>query len=472
MLKYCRLFLFTLFFTHVITIHCEQNDKPLNIAIVGLGGRAQWLIMECLKLNPDIHVVAICDDNAKNCIQYHIDRLNTQNKDLLPVYSKALNNALIYKNTDQDLRKLLKDNNNIDVIFLTSPNYDHLWHLDTILECCPNKRIFMEKPLYKTLEEFNKFDFEKTKNKDITIGLTLRYSSMANIVVQQLKVHQKVLGNLKSVKVWEHLNFPHALTAFIMGWRRYISLSGGLLLEKCIHDLDLSLFFIDAVGVKPTNISISTERANKFYIKSHKSEILEHILHNEKLLQKFESTKIKMWEPFNFIRSLKGNVDWIATMDNIFAEYPDNDDFANLDIIPDYHKLSATFEDTKKHTVNFELEVNTGGFRSETVRGQLLTFEYGEVLIDIMASKMRITFNDNKTYEYDLKTNNNDHADGDSYIIHAILGYPQPQGYYRATINDPIVKLSNFMALISQEQALKHQIKTVIKKLDQNWLLN
>jgi predicted dehydrogenase len=469
MLRYPRLLILIAFFFGANLFCSKPTHTPLNFAIVGLGGRAQWLLIECLKLNPAIQVVAICDDNAHECIEYHLNRLASQNDPMLSTYQNALAHAKLYANTPEDLQKLLAEHKNLDNIFITSANYDHLRHINTVLRCSAHKNIFMEKPLFKTLDEFIGFDFNQITDKTIAIGLTLRYSSMAHIVAQQLQAHQQRLGALKTVKVWEHLNFRHAFTAFIMGWRRYINLSGGLLLEKCIHDLDLSLFFINSLGIEPTQISITTQTAHKFFIKSRKDEILNYIIHNENFCKKAEQSTNRSWEPFNFKRDKKGVIDWQTSLDSIFAEYPDNNDFTNRNIIPDYHKLLAHLKTRAGCSIDLEVEVDMGGFKSETARGQLFTFEHGQVLVDIMASKLLINYDKATVHEYDLKTNNSDHADGDLYIAHTIVGNSLPQEYNIATINDPLVILANFMGLISEDQVIKGIKETFLQKENQKW---
>ena len=465
------LLLLSLIFT--TNIFCDSiPQKPLNIAVLGLGGRAQWLIVECLKLNPNVKVVAVCDDNVQDCCEYCLNQLKENNEALVPAYQRAFKDVAIYSNTTEDLEKLFTDHaHNIDKVFITSMNGDHFNHLNTVIKCCPDKKIFMEKPLFRKLNEFETFNFDGIKDTSITIGLTLRYSSMAQICKQQLQAHQKKLGELKKVKAWEHLNFYHALTAFIMGWRRYADVSGGFLLEKSIHDLDLALFFVDALGVDPVGIDVTTETANKFFIKSRKKELLEHMRHNEHFRNLAEELKYQQWEPVNFVRNEQGNINWQKSFDTIFEEYPEDDNFTGRNLIPDYHKLVAVLKKRDGSFVDMELEVNAGSYRDETGRGQFFAFENGNVLIDIMASKMAIKYNDKSSYEYDLKTNNSDHADGDLYLVHTILDHPLPKAYHMATIQDPIVKLANKMALVSEEQALNNKKKTSLVKKDQRWII-
>lgn len=399
--------------------------------------------------------------------------METKNESLVPVYKQAFAGALFYPNTQEGLKTLFAEQEHkIDKIFITSPNHDHFWHMNTVIEKCSDKKIFMEKPLFRTVEEFEGFDFERAKESSITIGLTLRYSSMARICAQQLQAHQKELGTLRNVKAWENLNFPHALTAFIMGWRRYVDLSGGFLLEKSIHDLDLALFFLDELGVKPTDITISTKTDNKFFIKQRKKELLKHIMGNEAFQTKAAQSKNNPWEPFNFVRDDKGTIDWKKSLDEIFAEYPDDKDFTNQNIIPDYHILLARLQGRDTSPVDLKLKVDACGFRPKTERGQRFIFDKGQVLIDIMGSKMDVTYNDGRSHSYELHTNNSDHADGDEYIIRTILNEKLPGGYHMATLQDPIVLLGNQMALVSEKQAKQADTKpTCLQKVGEKWIV-
>ena len=453
-------------------IFCNAlNSEPAKFAIVGLGGRAQWLLLECLKLKENIRVVAICDDNAQRCIDNHSNKLITQkNHNLLKAYQAAIADVTLYSNTPKDLRELFEKHTDLDTVFITSPNYDHFSHLNRALEANVAKKIFMEKPLFRTLQEFNKFDFHKAENKTVFIGLTLRYSSMAHIVEQQLQMHKDNLGMLKEIKIWERLSFKHALPSFIMsGWRRYISRSGGFMLEKVIHDLDLALFFTDVLKIDFDQMNISTQAANKFFIKSRKNELLNYMMNDDGLLKRIAFND-KSWQPFNFIRDESNNIVWEKTLDNLLSEYPDDDTFTGTDLIPDYQKLTAKIITKQKNIINLELEVDMAEFRFTTERGQRFIFENGDVLIDIMASKMHTRFNNGQIHECDLRTNNTDHADGDEYIIDTIIGKPLPEGYHMATLNDPIVKLANLMVLISEDQAHCNLNKnTHIEKKDRTW---
>ncbi|CAM6000398.1 unnamed protein product [Sphagnum balticum] len=443
------------------------QQKNITIAIFGFGGRAQWFVRELLKLDTNIRIAALCDDKAKECLEYEAQVVSQGNKVLFDAYQNAVSGVKTYPDSPEGINALLAEHPEVDVVFITSTNNRHADHLRAALKKTSCKNIFMEKPLFRTVQEFTDFNGTDLQGKNITIGLTLRYSSMAHIVASQLQKHQTKLGRLESVKAWEHLMFSHALTAFIMGSRRLSSIWGGFLLEKSIHDLDLALFFMKSLGIDPVSIKLNSKSAHTFYTKSHQKEILDHVLQDTSIAN--WKAHSHPWWLVDFVKGDNGKVDWPKTLEKIFEGYPKNDDFEGSDIIPDYHALRAEIQMPDGKPVVFEFEVDMGRLSPTMERSLSFVFENGKVLVDIMASRMSIEMKDGTVESYDLKTNNNDHADGDLYIMHTILGKRLPEGYFMATITDPTVLLANIMALASEEQVLNKKKDIYLKKINGAW---
>lgn len=465
---YLLLTLMSFFQNHAIdTVQC---DNELKLAILGLGGRSQYLLLDCLKLNKNIRVVAVCDDYGLESFNFFTHKLDKEKNPLLDFFRKAFENTAYYPDNNEGLQKLFDDHKNIDLIFITSANYNHLRHANAVFSYSACKNIYIEKPLFINLEEFN--SFLPSENVNMYVGLTLRYSTMAKIVVEKLQKYKVQLGSLKRIKSWEHVRFCQALTNFMMSWRRHISLSGGLLLEKCIHDLDLALFFLQSLNIDLQDIYINTKTAHNFFKKSHKQTIIDHIANNEEIKKSLINRDRSPFQRYiDFKIDAFGNIDWPATIDRIFENFPEDDSLDNADIICDYHKLIAVINPKSTNPVDFELEVNLGGFQPTTTRGINLAFEHGIVEIDVMKSYMIIALNNGSTYEYNLQTNNSDHADGDTYIAHTLLG-SLPEGQYKATVTDPIVLLSTIIGLASEDQALHKNHEVLhIKKIKGKWVL-
>jgi hypothetical protein len=438
------------------------------LAILGLGKRCQNLMLSCLNLDKNIHVVAVCDDHGADAFNFFIQKLESENNPLCDAYKKAFAHVGFYPDSDEGLQKLFQDHKKIDVVFITGPNYKHFNHINAVLAYSSCKNMYIEKPLCVTLEEFCQYKIPE--NINTFIGLTLRYSTMAKIVVEKLQEYQSRLGALKKAKAWNYVDFCRALTSYMMGWRQYISLSGGLLHEKCIHDLDLALFFLQSLGIDPQNIDIKTEASHNFFKKSQKQMVIDYVLHNERIRKTLIGRDRLSFHRFiDFKVEEGGAIDWPSTINSVFAALPEDDSLDNSDIIPDYHKLTATIQSKAGSSIDFELEVKLGGLYPVMERGMHFAFENGVVEIDQMKSSMTIVLSDGVKHEFNLQTNNNEHADGDVYIAHTILG-TLPDGCNKATFNDPIVRLATIMALISEHQALhKNKQAIQIKKIKNAW---
>ena len=420
------------------------GQKPLSIIIMGFGGRAQWLLMKCLEQKNDIIVTAICDDKALECIEYMRRECDGPFLPVKNMYNAAINQAEFFPDTPQGIQSMLQKYKEIDLIWVTSRNDRHFDHLTNALQHSSCKKIFMEKPLFRTLHEFDSFNSKMAEDRNIVIGLTLRYSSMAGIVSQQLKANKERLGALREVKAWERLSFTHALTAFVLGNRHFRSLWGGLLLEKSIHDIDLALFYISSIGFQPTRIILNTFTDNRFFTRSNQQQILNYCGDNSVLKKK---------------------------VSEVLESYPITGQFNTSDLIPDYHRFSASLFASGSEPVKFEVETDMSSYRSTMDRGTTMTFENGVVQVDVMASRMTIKLNDGTILNYELNTLHGGHADGDQYVVSAILNDEPIDNHFRATIFDPVVQLATIIALVSEEQALYQCGAQEIYRMDESWVI-
>lgn len=165
-----------------------------SIVVLGLGKRCQNLLLSCLKLDKDIRVTAVSDDHGADALNFFIQKLESENNPLCEAYKKAFAHVSFYPDSDEGLRKLFKDHKHINVVFVTSPNYKHFEHINAVLAYSSCKNMYIEKPLCVTINEFCQYKIPEDVNT--FIGLTLRYSTMAKIVVEKLKEYQSQLGPL------------------------------------------------------------------------------------------------------------------------------------------------------------------------------------------------------------------------------------------------------------------------------------
>jgi len=473
MVMYVIMLLSAVWSFHAGAVSMPTRSSEHKIAILGLGGRSQYLLLECMQQNPNIRIVAVCDDHGSHSFNWFMYSLQRSAGPMFAqAYGKLFEKAQLYPDTDEGLKKLFQEHSDLDSVLITSSNDKHLKHLSAALAHSPCKNVYMEKPLFRTLEEFQKFK-DPADDVTISIGLTLRYANMTKIVIDTLQQYREQLGDVTSIKSWERLNFGHALTIIMMNWRRYISKSGGLLLEKSIHDLDLGLFFMRALNVEPEEIVITTNADHRLFKKSQKKNILKSLTTNDELRNLVAGWNgVAFQRVIQFAADKRGYLDVEGTLDKIFEDFPDNDNFKKSDIIPDHQVLKAMCKTASGKSVAFELEVDMSSLRLTSERGIRFEFEHGTVLVDIMKSEMIITLQDGTSRTIDLHTNNSGHAGGDAYIAQVILG-TLPAGRYRATMKDETVQLATLMGLVSEQQAVgKRKQGITIKKGDNNkWSL-
>lgn len=136
-----------------------------------------------------------------------------------------------------------------DLFFVGSPNSFHLDHIRAGLEA--GCRIFTEKPVVTTLEDTFALAalLAKYGTDQVMVGLVLRYSQ--HMVDLRAAIANGWLGEITSLEANEHIA-PYHGSFFMRDWRRMIQWSGGFMLEKCCHDLDI---YNMVTASRPTQIA-------------------------------------------------------------------------------------------------------------------------------------------------------------------------------------------------------------------------
>ncbi len=121
-----------------------------------------------------------------------------------------------------------------DLFFVGSPNAFHLDHIKAGLAA--GVRIFTEKPVVTTKEETMELAalLAEHGTDSVMVGLVLRFSQH----MVDLRAVLDQLGPIVSLEANEHIG-PYHGAFFMRDWRRMIRWSGGFMLEKCCHDIDI-----------------------------------------------------------------------------------------------------------------------------------------------------------------------------------------------------------------------------------------
>ena len=123
-----------------------------------------------------------------------------------------------------------------DLSLSPSPNSFHLEQIEAGLKA--GVRIFAEKPVVISVDETMRLAelLAKHGTDRIMVGLVLRHSQ--HMIDLRHAIAEGVLGPITSIEANEHIA-PYHGAFFMRDWRRESAHSGGFMLEKCCHDLDL-----------------------------------------------------------------------------------------------------------------------------------------------------------------------------------------------------------------------------------------
>ena len=141
------------------------------------------------------------------------------------------------------------DEARLDLLMVGSPNHMHLGHIRTGLE--RGLKVFSEKPVVTSVAETLELAalLGRYGEDRVMVGLVLRY---APLYVDLRKAQRDgLLGDVVSIEASEHIP-PYHGAFFMRDWRRYERYTGGFMLEKCCHDLDL---YNGVMGVRPRYVS-------------------------------------------------------------------------------------------------------------------------------------------------------------------------------------------------------------------------
>lgn len=187
----------------------------MRTGIIGLGARVASILPRLKAAEPGIEVIAVADPERNN-------------KRLAAVAPREV--------FDEPAEMLAA--HRFDLLIVGSPNHVHLDHLTLALQS-DTPHIFAEKPVVRTLDETLDIAALLARHdgtRRVSVGMVLRYSPLYRALVKAKT--DGLLGEIMSIEAAEHIG-PYHGSFFMRDWRRDSALSGGFMLEKCCHDLDL-----------------------------------------------------------------------------------------------------------------------------------------------------------------------------------------------------------------------------------------
>jgi len=197
----------------------------MRVALSGVGLRATTVLNFMRDTDPDLSVVGYYDPRPA-----HLDKLQAE----IPGFASI---AEMINMTGPDL------------LYVASPNHAHLEQIKTGLEA--GVRVFSEKPLVSSMEQtwaLAKLLAEHGPDA-VLVGMVMRFSDHLADIKNAMAANW--LGTIVSIEANEHISPGHG-AYFMRDWRRHTVLSGGFMLEKCCHDLDL---YMGIAGARPLRVA-------------------------------------------------------------------------------------------------------------------------------------------------------------------------------------------------------------------------
>lgn len=204
---------------------------PYRVAFIGTGGRSVAWARHYVG-SDDIEIAALADPVAEHRAAM-IDRSGIEG------------DPAQY----DDWRDMLAEHNDLDAVVISTPNY---LHADQAVECLERGLpVALEKPLATTKRDCERIiDAERANNGRTLIGFVLRSSPFYS------KIHELLasgaIGPVLSIQADELPGLGVTSIMHRSPWRRYQAMSGGAMLEKSCHDLDILNWMM---GCRPNSLN-------------------------------------------------------------------------------------------------------------------------------------------------------------------------------------------------------------------------
>ncbi len=195
-------------------------------AIVGVGARGASFARR-LAAMPEVDLRWLVDASA--------DRLATSLAKIAPAAPRAT----------RALAAAL-DDPGVEAVFVTVP--DHLHAPVAIAALKAGKHVFLEKPLATTCADAAAIiEAWRVSGRCLRLGYVLRDAAFFREIRQIVRAGS--LGRIQSIRLTDDLSLVHG-ASYMRRWHRSSAHSGGLLVHKGCHDLDMVCWLLDTQPVR------------------------------------------------------------------------------------------------------------------------------------------------------------------------------------------------------------------------------
>lgn len=210
-------------------------DKKVKVAVIGCGGRSQYVVGNLLRdSSRNVSVETVFDPDRSQC-ELAMRKWDTPHARICQSCREAI------------------DAPGVEWVMVFSPNAFHKEHV--LAGFAAGKNVFSEKPMATTIEDCQQIYLAHQAAKVLfATGFVLRYSKLYRKAKEILDSGR--LGKLYAINADENIPPEHG-TYIMCNWRRLKKYAGPHILEKCCHDLDLINWFCGSLPSKVASFANS-----------------------------------------------------------------------------------------------------------------------------------------------------------------------------------------------------------------------
>ena len=198
----------------------SKPEWPLRCVVIGLGNRGMWL-------------GRLAQSLGDSEIAWAIDQSEERVAEAVKVFGREAQGAT-------DISAALLDPN-VDAVFVTVPDYLHREIAESAFRA--GKHVFLEKPLATTAADAKAIlSAWQQSGRVLQLGYVLRQAPFYAAIKETLR--RGLLGPVRIASLAEQLDVRHGGT-FMRRWHAQSSKSGGLIVHKGCHDLDIICWLLD-----------------------------------------------------------------------------------------------------------------------------------------------------------------------------------------------------------------------------------
>ncbi len=198
----------------------SRPARPLRCAIFGLGNRGMWL-------------GTLAEQFAGVEIAWVVDRSHERIVEALKLFRYGVRGTT-------DMNEPLADPD-VDIVVVAVPDYLHRAFAVPAFDA--GKHVLLEKPIATTaIDAAAIMAAWKRSGRILQLGYVLRQAPFYSAI--RSLVQKGTLGPVRVASLSEHLDVRHG-ASFMRRWHAQSSQSGGLLVHKACHDLDIVCWLLD-----------------------------------------------------------------------------------------------------------------------------------------------------------------------------------------------------------------------------------